>query len=118
MKVLGSKQGEKERQADRHPIVHCEKVHSMTEQMLERAKRGDWEAVTSLEESRQRLLKRSFGQRENRAIDHAAAKQQAALIRKILSIDNQTKELVVKKMVDLRKHFNSEKKLVKAYGPH
>jgi len=94
------------------------KVHSMTEQMLESAKRGDWDAVTSWEEHRQRLLEWVTGVEENRSIDHAEVEGQADLIRMILSLDNQIKELLAEKMLKLRKEFDGAKKLVGAYGIH
>lgn len=118
MKGLDRIQGEKKDQADRHPIILYGEIHSITERMFQSAKRGDWDAVTSLEENRQRLLEGVTGVEENRSIDHAEVEGQADWIRNILSLDIQIKELLTKKMFKLRKEFDGAKKLVGAYGVH
>jgi len=109
LKVSGSKQSEEDHQAE---------VHSMTEQMLESAKRGDWDVLISQEENRQSLIKKAFGQRKGEPIETAAAEQQADLMRGILTLDHQTRDLIEKQMYELSKRFDREKKIAEAYGYH
>lgn len=90
----------------------------MTEQMLQSARRGDWDMLTSREENRQRLLEGVSGVEENEPLDGAAAERQADLIRGILALDHQTRELVRKKMGEISRRFDGEKKIAEVYGPH
>jgi len=92
-------------------------IQSITQQMLQSAKREDWDILVTREESRQSLLERAFEQ-EKRSLDSTFSAEKSELIRNILSLDHQTRDLLVQKMVGLREHFIREKNITEAYGPH
>jgi len=100
-------------------IATYEAVLAVTRQMLEAARKNEWDDLASLEQNRFSLIERLMASDMNDLSDGQLNARKAELIQSILANDTETRTLTQAWMGELRQIIDSlgaEKKLKDAYS--
>lgn len=100
-------------------IATYEAVLALTRQMLEAARKNEWDDLATLEVKRFNLIERLMASDMNDLSDGQLNSKKAELIQNILAGDTETRTLAQAWMVELREILDSlgaEKKLKDAYS--
>ena len=97
-------------------ITSYETAFSLTERMLENARKDQWEDVMVLEGERQRLFDRIKDSDKKAPTARENPESKERLIKRILAMDAEISDLIEREMAEAQKSFVSEKRLLKAYG--
>ncbi len=92
-----------------------ESICDLSEKMLSVAKRGDWDAITSIEKKRTRLISTVQTMTTQSLSENEETTRKVDLIQRILSADAMTKVFVQERMKLLKKGFHTERKLLNTY---
>lgn len=101
-------------------LLGCyEELRRQAQQMLESARQGDWNGLIELERKRGRLLEDLASGEQGGSQEPEVQEKKAVLIRQILEIDGETRELAeawLKELQEILGSVDTEQKLQKAYG--
>jgi len=100
-------------------IATYEAAWALTRQMLEAARKDEWDDLPALEEKRRAFVEKLMASDPGDLLDDLLNAKKSELIRNILDADAETKELTRLWMVELRQIIGSagaEKKLNKVYA--
>jgi flagellar protein FliT len=96
-----------------------ESLWLLTQQMLNAARNGDWDALIEVEIKRNALIERLMAQNEAAITNTVEQQKTREIIQQVLAADNEIKALTVAWQGELQEILGSigtEKKLSKAYG--
>ena len=103
---------------DREFLSGYEALCSLTEKLLAGARGSEWDNVVALQADRQRVLERLKRSGGSGSAEMQDPEHKADLIRKILEMESQVRDLVEKGMSEISEHFQAERQLLQAYGGH
>lgn len=102
-------------------VATYEAVWGITQQMLDAARKNEWDDLPALEEKRFVYVEKLMASDNGDLLDAPLSARKTELIQNILSSDAETKALTDDWMVELRQILDSigaEKKLNAAYADH
>lgn len=91
----------------------------LTEQMLDHARRGEWDEMVELEQRCAMHVRTLQGQEDPQPMQGEQRERKVELIRRMLNADRQIRDLTMPWMAQLSALINStgtERRLVNAYG--